>query len=44
MVDRDTKKQYKTIIIKQLSYVYEGKTDLICENVEFKLPEIVSTL
>ena len=39
-----TKKQYKKLIIKELSYVYEGKTDLICENVEFKLPEIVSTL
>ncbi len=39
-----TKKQYKKLIIKELSYVYEGKTDLICENVEFKLPETISTL
>lgn len=39
-----TKKQYKKLILKELSCIYEDKTILICENVEFLLPETVSTL
>ncbi len=43
-VDIYTKKQYKQLNLIELSYEYEGKTETVCQNVEFNLPEIVSTL
>ncbi len=39
-----TRKLYKKLVLKEISYIYEGKKGIITENAEFRLPDIVSTL